>query len=370
MVFRAIHHLLIFVAVAIISASCQLSALFGIETPEEKARKEMKSGLYMGITGFNDNLTSFPIQELNYATKPLFDNFIDGLVMKNGTLLYYSVSDAIDKLQTAKCPYDLCNASLVSFTDGLDQGTPGKVDNYPGNAAYLKKINNRILNENVSGVPMTSWAIGLRGKDVNDEEQFKSDLRSIASSKRHVISVSNMSTVNDAFQQIAKNLNETRDVQRIALTIPMVDNGVQIRFTLDGAKTAESSYKYIEGVFDLRNHKLKNVKYVGIETSSANTVEGRVDDIFVTFLFSEISNKDGVLINQDEVSEWLYRDNNWGRNSEFVPAEQASVIKEQRSAIVLLNLDCSTSLGEDFPELKLHAKAFLETLCDAAVEQK
>lgn len=327
-----------------------------------------ESGLYLGITGFNSTLSDYPINMLNSETESDFEAFIDGLTMKNGTLLYYSVNDAIDKMQAATCPPDLYNAALITFTDGLDRGTPMMVENYTTNEEYLSYLHDRILNEKVSGQSMTAWSVGIKGQDVSDETQFTNNLNSIASSSSTAYRVNNMAEVNARFQDIAEHLSETSFLQKMALTIPGEATGTRIRFTLDGTSSATASQKYIEGVFNLSSRSLYDITYHGIESSAGDSVAGVVDGIFVTFTFDSIVNLDGDLIVQGNVQEWLYQNGSWVKNSEFEPGEQASVVKEKKSAVVMLNLDCSTSLGDDFATLKAHAKAFIAKLCEATID--
>ena len=328
-----------------------------------------QSTIYLGIIGFNSDLTRFPIKLLSRTTKPEFDAFIDGLTMKNGTLLYYSVNESLNSLVNSNCPEDLGNASLITFTDGLDRGTPGKVDNYPGNTAYLNNIHNRILNDKVSGRNISAWSIGLKGQDVTDDTQFDKNLTSIASSSSMALRVDNMTQVNNRFQEIATHFRETIFRQSITVEIPSEDNGTRIRFTLDGATSATSSKKYIEGYFNLTNRSLYNLTYYGLDSTTGSTLAGQRDGIFTIFTFWGLTNKDGLLIQQENIGEWLYQNGKWVKNSEFVPSEQSSVTMEKKAAVIILNLDCSTSLDAeppkepDFPKLQESAKAFIETLC-------
>lgn len=324
-----------------------------------------ESGLYLGITGFNSSLNCYPIAKLNSATKPLFDSFIDNLVMKNGTLLYYSVNDAIDKIQSAEGPSDLYNVALVTFTDGLDRGTPMMVDNYPGNDEYLSSIHNRIITETVSEQPVMAWSIGIKGNDVENESLFNTNLQSIATSSDYSFRVNNMTEVNERFQSIAEHLNETNYVQKISVEIPGEENGTRIRLTLDGASSASASTKYIEGIFNLSSRSLTNITYQGLSSSSGSSVKGVVEGIMVTFTFDGISNEDGILVEKQSIREWLYQQNQWVKNSEFDPDSNTDIVVEKRSAIVFLNLDCSTSLGDDFYNLKNSAKSFIAKLCEA-----
>lgn len=81
----------------------------------------LESGIYLGITGFNQALYNYPTLRLADSSVGGFRNFIDGLSTKYGTLLYYSVDQALNSLQSAKLPSDVSSVALVTFTDGLDK---------------------------------------------------------------------------------------------------------------------------------------------------------------------------------------------------------------------------------------------------------
>jgi len=64
--------------------------------------------------------------------------------MKAGTILYYSVDRAIDVLQSATLPNDLQKVALVTFTDGLDQGSFMLNNKYSTPAEWRNAINSRM----------------------------------------------------------------------------------------------------------------------------------------------------------------------------------------------------------------------------------
>ena len=331
-----------------------------------------KGSLYMGIIGFNIQLFNFAIRRLDADSKPDFYSFIEGLQADDiSTLLYLSVDESLNKLQEAAYPSDLSTAALITFTDGLDMGTPSMVDNYPGHEAYLKYLHERIVNEPVSNQPLTAWSIGLPGVDVDDRDQFSKNLVSIATSESTQYWADDMPAVDAHFQQIARQLNQSSSIQSLTIEIPAVDQDRLMRFTLDGVEAATSSKKYIEGVFDLDSRSLKNVKYQGIVSTSGSTVQGVADDPLVTFTFSGLQSKDDALISEEKIDHWLYNKDNgkWVSNhNEFNASEQASVYNEKRSAIIMLNMDCSKSLGTDLDLLKGIAKHFIDELYKFTIE--
>ena len=86
------------------------------------------------------------------------------------TLLYYSVKESIRTLQNAYYPADLFSASIVTFTDGEDDGSV-YYEKYPGDDEdYLQDVNTLLNTEEVAGVPLSAWTIGLQSADASDSK--------------------------------------------------------------------------------------------------------------------------------------------------------------------------------------------------------
>ena len=152
----------------------------------------IETGLYMGIIGFNQELKTKEISILAPNTKSTFTGFVTGMSPQNGTLLYYAVDNAIDRLAAAVLPDDLVNVSIVTFTDGLDQGSVMMSPQYSSDNEYLAAVNERIENVKIQGLPITAYSIGLKGNDVTDEAQFMANLESLASSPENAAEVNSM----------------------------------------------------------------------------------------------------------------------------------------------------------------------------------
>jgi formylglycine-generating enzyme required for sulfatase activity len=328
------------------------------------------SGIYVGIMGFNQQLYSYPISELTDTGKSGFDTFIDDLNMKNGALLYYSVDQAINTLQSVPLPADLSTVAIVTFTDGLDQGSMmmNTPDTYSDDTQYLDAINQRIKNETVRNQPITAYSIGIRGQDVTDVTKFQNNLAKLASSADNATEVSSMAEVNTKFKEIAKQLSQSSYIQTINLKIPGVSNGTLIRFTFDNVTSAEKSALYIEGTFNLTERSLEDVKYVGLTSSSGTTVKGSVNGIFVNLTFEDVHTDNNQMIDKQYTNEWSYiaSNNTWQINSEFDKTENTDIITKRSSAVIMLVLDCSSSLGEEFPKGQTNAKDFIKTLHEAS----
>ena len=160
----------------------------------------------MGIIGFNQTLTNKGISILAPNTKSQFTDFVSSMTSKNGTLLYYATEIAIDSLVKSVLPTDLVNVAMVTFTDGLDQGSFMMNSNYSSNEEYLSAVNSKIKNTKVQGLSISAYSIGLKGSDVSDDAQFQANLVNLASSPENAAEVTSMDEVNAKFQEIANQL--------------------------------------------------------------------------------------------------------------------------------------------------------------------
>ncbi len=336
----------------------------------EQTDEAMESGIYLGVMSFNQAFYTYPISLLSSATKSGYDTFIDGMTMKNGTILCYSVDEAVNTLQAATLPADISTVALITFTDGLDQGSLMITDKYDSDEDYLTAIKGRIDDETVVGKNILAYSIGLRGEDVSTEAdiaKFRSTLKQLASSDENATEVTSMSEVNAKFQEIAEQLNQTRHLQTISLKMPGLSNGTRVRFTFDNVSSADYSEVYIEGTFNLRERSLSDVEYHGMTCTSGTIISGVTEGIFVTFTFENIQTESNTLLSEEYISEWYMTSaSSWQINSEFDGNENTDIINEKKSAAIMLVLDCSSSLGSQFSTAQSNAKSFIATLCNSS----
>lgn len=332
---------------------------------------DMVTGLYVGVLGFNETLIDMgDMRLLTPDTKNAFASFVDGLTTKKNTLLYYGVDKGLDKITSTALPGNLTNVAIVTFTDGLDQGSLPMVDyKYATRDEYRDYLKGRIKSTEVQGLPLTAYSIGLRGGDVTDYTAFTNNLKSLASQEDFATEVNNMSDVNQRFQDIANQLIKVTKTQTMRIKFPKLDDGQVYRFTFDNVKSAASSKVYIEGTLNARNNTLNNIKYVGLTCNSGTSLQGTADGVMnVVFEFENIKAADGELLSLDYINEYYYTGGYWQVNSEFDKGEDLQVNVKRSSAAIMLVLDCSSSLqsnGDKFTEMKKHVKSFIETLAQA-----
>jgi uncharacterized protein YjdB len=323
-----------------------------------------ETGVYLGILAFNQALYTCPVSLLTPESLSTVNTFIDNLQMKNGSTLYYAVDNGLSNMQQGESPISLASASLITFTDGLDQGSLMMNPDYSTEDRYLSAVSSRIRNGNVFGLPLSAFSIGIRGNDVQNTEKFRNNLVQLASSEANAYEISDMSELNTRFEQIANSVSVSIDYSHdISLTIPGLPDGTRVRFTFDNVSDASNSNLYIEGTFNLQTRMLSNVQYNGLTSRSGPSVAGTVNDIFIKYDFQKVRRNDGNELSGDYIQQWQYASggSNWQKNSEFDSNTDTdiSVSVSRKSAIIYLVLDCSSSLGSQFSTMKQYAKNFI-----------
>ena len=357
-------HILSVVGLALV---VMFSTFTSCRKPKAEDHTPAKEGLYLGIVGFNSELYTMPLGLLNQDTKHNFENFVDGLSMQNGTILYHAVNTGLNSLASAKIPENLINVSVVTFTDGLDQGSYVLSDSYNSGSEYLAAVNSRINNELIGGSNISAYSIGVRGSDVADVDSFRNNLKKLSSDPVHnVFEVNNMNEAQEKFAQIAQQLYNQSTFYNVTLKLPAQEPNTRIRFTFDNINEVTASQCYIEGTYIRTNGKgqLTDVRYVGLECMSGVAVTASSEGIFDVFSFQNLTDMGGNQISTDYVKQWnwLESTSQWQYNSEFTPTGNTEVVNEYKSAMIMLVLDCSSSLGSDFVNMKTAANGFIETL--------
>jgi hypothetical protein len=331
-------------------------------------RTEDEPLVFLGIVGFNQELYEKPFSYLDQNTAANFKSFVGNLQRKDGTLLYYGVDHALDMLQSTSFPAQVSSVNLITFTDGLDQGSLMMGSYYNTDEQYLNAVSSRIGNMTVKGLPLTAYSLGLRGSDVSNYSLFQRNLNKLASSTDKAFEVTSMSAVRTRLQEISDQIISISNKQTISMKIPGQSDGTVIRFTFDNASAANSTL-YIEGTFQLSDRSLRNVTYHGLKAESGSVVQGRQNGIFVTYTFNGLQRADGYgLVPTNNICQY-YRSANaptWQVNSEFTPANNTQTIITHSGSVILLALDCSSSLGSQFSDMQSYAEDFIDRVANNA----
>ena len=333
-----------------------------------------EEGIYLGVIGFNDNLYTKEIGLLKNSTTNDYKTFINNLTPANGTALYYADYVALDKLKSSQEPPKLTNVVMVTFTDGLDNVSIGPSLPNPGNyntdEEYRNALHNKIKNDIVHGKHINAYTIGLKGLDAQaDLATFRANLKKLASDDNNVYEADNMNQALESFAEIAESLHSVSTTSKLMLKIPGgYNSGIQIRFTFDNVTSVENSNLYIEATYtkNASGLVLNNIVYHGFRNGATSLASVGVEGSYYQIMFENLTKTNGNLLSPNDINRiklWKNNSSNWVPETEFTPNGSTQVIEEQSSALIMLVLDCTRSLGDDdFANMKTAAKRFVETL--------
>lgn len=343
---------------------CIITLPEGYNTPIED-----DNGIFMGVISFNDKIDNLPITVLNQLTEPMFMNFVDNMEMENATLLYYAVDQAITSLAKPEYPDNLSNAMIITFTDGLDQGSLAMAPEHLTSRNYAQYLSERISSTQIQGLPLQAYTIGLKSDDVADDDMFEQNLKSLSSDSTKYHSVSDIDGVQEELTKIYDELNRQTSQRVVSITVPMMSHGDTYRFTLDGtvdpSKVADSEL-WIEGVFSITDVSLDDLTYHGFTSTSGSKVTAERNGVYITFTFNDCRDEDGEIleIGKNDIDQWTYipSSNTWQHNVENDKDGKINIEDIRTSAAIMFVLDCSRSLGDLFPTLKQTANSFIDRL--------
>lgn len=328
---------------------------------------EEDHGIYMGLVSFNDQLQNKPIALLDKTSKGEFTGFIDNMEMGNATLLYYAVDQAITTMAAGTYPENLSNAVLITFTDGLDQGSLAMAPEHRTSRNYAAYLSDRIGSTSVQGHPLQAYAIGLKSDDVADDELFMLNLEALASSNDKAHSVSDISEVQEELGRLYEELSRQTSRRTISVSVPMMSHDDTYRFTFDHVSdNVENSNLYLEGIFNIDDFSLENVTYHGFTSTSGTKIVAVRDGVYLKFTFDDCRDLDGGIlkVEKDDIDQWTYiaSRETWQHNVENDKDGKINIEDIKNSSVIMFALDCSSSLGELFPTLKETAKSFIDRL--------
>ena len=338
-----------------------------------------EEGIYLGIIGFNHELHKKNIDFLTSSNMEDFHNFITNLQWDDGTALYYADYKALDIMNKySPVPPNLQRVALVTFTDGEDNLSYGSRDpeNYDDPEIYLDAINSKIMNDQIHGVSVEAYSIGLKSGDIGSD--FMSKIKKLASKDSNAFEVSDMEEVKERFRIIAEELQylfKTIDID--FKVFGNYSDGTRMRFTFDiycdpikneCEKDGENSNLYIDATYRRSGNErsFENFAYHGFSGDEETQIECGSPDKkgYFPCKFKNIKYVD-IDTEIEQIELWKKDDNEWKHENESLKKEESTINESKNSALIMLVLDCTTSLGIDnFNQLKEAGKDFVTTLVD------
>lgn len=346
------------------------------EENENSSNEPTTEGIYLGVIGFNSTLTTKNISKLTTSTSNSFVDFVYSLSSGNGTGLYFADYSALKMMKEYSMPPKLKNVALVTFTDGLDNVSLANdefnPEGYNSTSEYREGLHNKIINEQIHGINVQAYTIGLKGNDVTDNAVFTETLNKLASSSSNVFQVANMNEAMQRFSDIANSLNQVSTTVSLGVDVPGgYDDGQMLRFTFDNASSATSSSRYIQATFRrVDGRTLADITYVGFAQGATSITSSSSQGAYYHFIFENLTYNSGTSVSQSDLNNivlWKKTSTgNWDRESEFVPGSSSSITEEKSSALIMLVLDCTNSLGSDFSKMQQASVNFIEVLANAS----
>jgi len=374
------------------------------------ATSSVQDGIYVGIIAFGSDaidLTGGAPILLDSAGRTQLINLINTRYEKEsivGTTLFYAAHMALANLKKAesKLPSILQSATMVTFTDGFDNGSSGlrraeitdpagrssltfRADRAGDNAIemYRDYIQREIRAPRaINRTPLEAYILAIRGDDVTDVTSFEAARSSLASvgdkygGNRNITWDELILTFNQIASSIVADMTHTS----FTMVSPEYPPGTRIRMTFNGETTAQAAQNaqlYFEGevaVKGMENY-LTNIRYSG-GISSSIPVGGEVKGEYnrageLTYLLPDFEGFDFDKYNQSELDRLLRQwqmsrgGTAWQINSEYRPIDVSVREIKRHNAVIYLVLDKSISIADvDVPRVKEAAIGFIQRLYD------
>jgi hypothetical protein len=351
-----------------------------------------QEGVYIGIISFAgdaEDLTDGVPVLLNTAGKnSLIGKLNSGYAIssQSGTALFYAVHKALANLKSRETQYptNLDSVNVVTFTDGLDNGSTGKSAQSPiegqtfdSDDDYTAYLNGQIGSRTIASKPITAYSVGIQGTDVTNITKFQNDLAKIASAGKSQ-TLTDFGNLQETFTDIANGLQIAHTSTTFTMKTTLLASGTKVRMTFDvtgtDATDGAASAKYIEGTITRTGtgtnmaYTFGGITYTGGLGSSqgAGPITGTINNSEVNFAFTGVEGYTPAT-EESKTKQWLMTSGStaWQINSEYDVGGATNTQIEKRSAIIYLVLDSSKSLNTtQIGQIRSAATTFINSLYD------
>jgi hypothetical protein len=173
--------------------------------------------IHIGIIGFSSMKATrqLAMQPLTPSSADIMKTFINSFEQGNGTALYKSFDDAVDiTKEYVKKLNNYAGSAIVTFTDGLDNGSINIAKRIGSKQSYFKYLQEDVLQQTIGGYPFQSYTIFVPGgddiKDPSVETKIIEELKILARqdhhSTDHFFRVNSTKELDNQFRLIANSL--------------------------------------------------------------------------------------------------------------------------------------------------------------------
>jgi hypothetical protein len=354
----------------------------------------MDEGVYIGIISFAGDAT-----DLTNGTPVLLNssgvNNLTGRIShpnyaistQGGTALFYGVHRALANLTNMTAyPDKLDSVNVITFTDGLDNGSTGRSllspieeQTFDSENDYATYVKNQIDSRSINGKSITAYSVGVRGNDVTNTTTFLSNLEKIASNGKSQ-ELTDFSSLQKTFEDIAANLLTVNSSTNFNMKTTLLSGGTKVRMTFDvtgtGSSDAAGSSKYIEGIITRTGtgasltYTFGSITYsVGLGSNQdAGPINGSINGSEVTFAFTGMNGYDPGT-DGSKAKQWTMKsdETEWQIESEYSIGGGTNIETDMSSAIIYLVLDSSRSLNEtQIGQIRTAVNQFINSIYNRA----
>ncbi|MDR1902189.1 MAG: VWA domain-containing protein [Treponema sp.] len=348
-------------------------------------RQTSVPGVYVGIVTFGNEVRDitdyYPVYLGSYAywdengdtqygygaddLKAVLDKYTRA--GNDGTKLYYAINKTLDNIKNkeAAFPNSLDAVYMITFTDGLDEGSAAAAGD-DTEAEYKTATEERIKSFTVRSKNITAYSVGLAATDKTapDSDDFAEALKGLAGGED-----SNKTIITDGYDKLAEelatkatSLDITTTTSAITFTSAAYANRDIVRWTFDDAASGGDSTSWIEGTIAKSGNN-----YVFEDMKASAGVTARVELTYrpsTSQVTVRIFNATGVTFNKDFFKQWKKKGNAYQASYEYSSGTATQNQEtEKKSVIIYLLLDNSRSISDgDINKVRAAAKAFIDAL--------
>ena len=228
-----------------------------------------------------------------------------------------------------------------------------------------------IISDPINGQYVSAYAVGLMGMDISDSTMFYETLNKLASRDTNVFQVSDIEELIERFNKIANSLYSISKTVNLDVAVSSgYSNGQKLRFTFDKPVAADDSELYIEATYRRGSdggRSLQDITYHGLSQGQTAITSEFSEGFNIHFVFADIKYDNSIPMSDANLAKlelWIENGSgNWYKESEFSSEASSMITEEKNSLLIMLVLDCTTSLGSnDFLKMQQAAKNFVTTL--------
>lgn len=310
----------------------------------------VSNNVYVGVVAFNDNISTYNISNELGKVQEFINTQTNDV---DRTKLCYAVSKSTTLFSANNLP-SFDKIFIVSFTDGFDNGSSSAYTNEGETIAQAQvydKANQDLLN--LEG--LKSYAIGFG----NEVESHAADMKKLVVGGGTYVTATS-SSLNSTFQDIANSVlaSSKNIVLKTQDGVYTEEYPKYFRFTITPKGISNSTTiicKMIENTLSIVTPS-QYASFTAPVTGSVSTADGKIiiplNNLKYEYNSAEYS------IEKIKVEVSFNKGQTYHEDT-----EDSSTSEDIAKTIgVVLVIDCSSSLGDHFPNVQKSANTFIETL--------